>query len=341
MTILPKNHPKINDNIGVLLINLGTPDNYDFFSVRRYLKEFLSDKRVIELNKFLWQLILNIFILTFRPGKTGKNYEKIWFKTKKQSPLLYYTKLQAEKLHKLLNSKNKNIIVDFAMRYGNPSIESRINFLREKKCRKIIFIPLYPQYASATTASVNDKIFDVMKKIRYQPAIRINHSYHDQNLYIKALVRSVKNHLKKIKFYPDAIISSYHGIPKEYFEKGDPYQCYCHKTNRLFSEELKKEDINISNFIAFQSRFGPKEWLKPYMEEVLDEVISKNYKKILIISPGFASDCIETLEEINIGYREYFLEKGGENFDFIPCLNDGNDHIKLLEKLVKDNLKGF
>jgi ferrochelatase len=338
---LPKNHPKITDNIGVLIINLGTPDNYDFFSVRRYLKEFLSDRRVIEVNPILWQIILNLFILTFRPNKSGKNYQKIWLHKQKQSPLLYYTKLQAEKLSKFLTKDNPNLIIDFAMRYGNPSIESKINQLREKKCRKIIFIPLYPQYASATTASINDKIYDIMKKIRYQPAIRINHSYYDQDLYIKALVNSVKKHLKTLKWQPDAIISSYHGIPKEYFKKGDPYQCFCHKTNRLFNEKLEQEAIKTPNFIAFQSRFGPKEWLKPYMEEVLDEMIKKNYKNILIISPGFASDCIETLEEINIGYRELFLEKGGVNFDFIPCLNDNIDHIKLLTKLVKNNLSGF
>ena len=338
---LPKNHPKITDSIGVLLINLGTPDNYDFWSVRRYLKEFLSDRRVIELNPILWQIILNLFILTFRPGKTGKNYEKIWFHDKKMSPLLYYTKLQAEKLGKSLKKSYPNLIIDFAMRYGNPSIESKIQELRDQKCRKIIFIPLYPQYAAATTASINDKIYDIMQQIRYQPAIRIQHSYYDQDLYIKALVNSVKKHLKTLKWQPDAIISSYHGIPKEYFEKGDPYQCFCRKTNRLFSEKLQEEGIKIPNFIAFQSRFGPKEWLKPYIEDVLDEMLTKKHKNILIISPGFASDCIETLEEINIGYRELFLEKGGENFDFIPCLNDNNDHIKLLEKLVKDNLKGF
>ncbi|MDA7705185.1 ferrochelatase [Rickettsiales bacterium] len=338
---LPKNHPKISNNIGVLIINLGTPNNYDFFSVRKYLKEFLSDKRVIEVNPILWQIILNLFILTFRPGKTGKNYQKIWLHDKKMSPLLYYTKLQAEQLHNSLNKKNPNLIIDFAMRYGNPSIASKIKKLQNQKCRKIIFIPLYPQYASATTASINDKIYDIMQKIRYQPAIRIQHSYYDHDLYINALVNSVKKHLKILKFQPDAIISSYHGIPKEYFEKGDPYQCFCHKTNRLFSEKLQKDKIEIPNFIAFQSRFGPKEWLKPYMEDVLDDMIAKNYKKILVISPGFASDCIETLEEINIGYRELFLKKGGKDFDFIPCLNDNSDHIKLLEKLVKDNLTGF
>jgi protoporphyrin/coproporphyrin ferrochelatase len=338
---LPKDHPKISNNIGVLIINLGTPDNYDFFSVRKYLKEFLSDRRVIEFNPILWQIILNLFILTFRPDKTGKNYQKIWFHDKKLSPLLYYTQLQAEKLNKVFSKKNPNLIIDFAMRYGSPSIESKIQKLRDQKCRKIIFIPLYPQYASATTASINDKIYDIMQKIRYQPAIRIQHSYYDQDLYIDALVNSVKNHLKSLKWRPDAIISSYHGIPQEYFDKGDPYQCFCHKTNRLFAEKLQKEDMTIPNFIAFQSRFGPKEWLKPYMEDVLDEMIAKKYQKILIISPGFASDCIETLEEINIGYRELFLEKGGKKFDFIPCLNDNDDHIKLLEKLIEDNLLGF
>ena len=337
---LPKEHPKIEHNIGVLLINLGTPDNYDYFSMRRYLKEFLSDRRVIELNPILWQIILNLFILTFRPSATGKNYKKIWFHNTNESPLRYYSRMQAQKLQKKFvqdgkSTKQQKIIVDYAMRYGNPAIEKKTEELLAKGCKKIIFLPLYPQYAAATTATVCDEIYRVMSKIRYQPEMHIVRDYPDHKLYIKGLVNSVKNYTKSLPWQADAILASYHGIPKEYFKKGDPYQCFCHKTNRLFSEALKKAKVNIPNQLSFQSRFGPKEWLKPYTDEKIKELAKNGVKNLLVITPGFASDCIETLEEVDMQYRELFLEHGGKNFSLIPCLNDSEDAISLFYDLVK------
>lgn len=331
----PKQHPKIHDKTGVLVLNLGTPDGYDYFSVRKYLKEFLSDTRVIEVNRLLWKLILNFFILPLRPFATGKKYQQIWMKDVDESPLKFYTKSQAKKLQDLVSSEHQNLIVDYAMRYGNPSIESKINDLLKKGCKKIIFIPLYPQYCSATTATACDEIYRVLKKLRWQPEVRIVGQYPDNKIYIKALVNSVRNHIKTLDFKPDVILSSYHGIPKIYFEKGDPYSCFCHKTNRLFNEELESQQIKISNHISFQSRFGPKEWLKPYTADVLKELVEQGVKNLIVITPGFSSDCIETLEEVDMEYRDLFLELGGEKFSLVPCLNDSDDSIELIKDLLE------
>ena len=335
---LPDNHPEIKNKTGVLVLNLGTPDGYGYFAVRKYLKEFLSDRRVIEVNPILWKFILNFFILPLRPFATGKKYQQIWMKDVDESPLKFYTKSQAKKLQNLVTKKHPNLIVEYAMRYGNPSIESKIDDLIKKGCKKIIFIPLYPQYCSATTATICDEIYRVLKKTRWQPEIRIAGQYPDNKIYIKSLVSSVKNHIKTLDFKPDAILSSYHGIPKIYFEKGDPYSCYCHKTNRLFNEELVRQEIKIENHISFQSRFGPKEWLKPYTADVLKELVDKGVKNLIVITPGFASDCIETLEEVDMEYRDLFLELGGKNFSLIPCLNDSDNGIKLINDLLKNNL---
>jgi|TARA_B110000259_G_scaffold76178_2_gene89402 ferrochelatase len=335
---LPDNHPEIKNKTGVLVLNLGTPDGYGYFAVRKYLKEFLSDRRVIEVNPILWKFILNFFILPLRPFATGKKYQQIWMKDVDESPLKFYTKSQAKKLQNLVTKKHPNLIVEYAMRYGNPSIESKIDDLIKKGCKKIIFIPLYPQYCSATTATICDEIYRVLKKTRWQPEIRIAGQYPDNKIYIKSLVSSVKNHIKTLDFKPDAILSSYHGIPKIYFEKGDPYSCYCHKTNRLFNEELARQEIKIENHISFQSRFGPKEWLKPYTADVLKELVDKGVKNLIVITPGFASDCIETLEEVDMEYRDLFLELGGKNFSLIPCLNDSDNGIKLINDLLKNNL---
>jgi ferrochelatase len=335
---LPENHPKIENKTGVLVMNLGTPDGYDYFSVRKYLKEFLSDQRVIEVNPILWKLILNFFILPLRPFATGKKYKEIWMKKTNESPLKYYTKSQAKKLQELLSDKHPDLIVDYAMRYGNPSIESKINELLQKGCKKIIFIPLYPQYCAATTATVTDEIYRVMRKIRWQPEIKIASQYPDNKIYIEALVESVKNHIKTLNFKPDAILSSYHGIPKIYFEKGDPYSCFCRKTNRLFGEELLRQEMGIENHISFQSRFGPKEWLQPYTADVLKELVSKGIKNLIVITPGFSADCIETLEEVDMEYRDLFLELGGKNFSLVPCLNDSEGGIRVINDLLENNL---
>jgi len=323
-------HPEVKfGKTGVLLVNLGTPDSTNWWDIRKYLKEFLSDRRVIEVNPIVWQIILNLFILTFRPSKTAHAYKKIWRKETNESPLLYFTRSQAIKLKEKIG--NENIIIDFAMRYGNPSINLKLNLLKEAGCENIIILPLYPQYAAATTATVCDEVYRTLMKMRWQPSLQIIPHYESEELYINALVKSIENKIKSINWKPELIVSSYHGIPKKYFDQGDPYHCYCHKTTRLLKEKYSLIDIQTT----FQSRFGPQEWLTPYTDKTLESLPKKGIRNLLVICPGFASDCVETLEEINIQGRESFLESGGENFDLIPCLNDSSDHIDLFEKLVK------
>ena len=330
---MDKNHPEVKfGKTGVLIINLGTPDSTNWFDIRRYLKEFLSDRRVIEVNPFIWKIILNLFILTIRPSKTAHAYKKIWRTESNESPLLYYTRSQSNKLNKIIG--NDKIIVDFAMRYGNPSIKSRLSKLKDNGCENIIILPLYPQYAAATTATVCDEVYRSLMKMRWQPSLQIIPHYESEPMYIDALVNSIKSKIKSINWKPDLIISSYHGIPKSYFDKGDPYHCYCHKTTRLMVEKIKDVEIRTT----FQSRFGPQEWLTPYTDKTLENLPKEGVKNILVICPGFASDCVETLEEIDIQGRESFLEKGGENFDLVPCLNDSVDHIHLFEKLIRKYL---
>ena len=328
-----QDHPKINyGKTGVLLINLGTPDSTGWWDIRKYLKEFLSDRRVIEVNPIIWKIILNLFILTFRPSKTAKAYKEIWMNDIDKSPLRFYTEMQSKKLGEKI--ENENLIVDFAMRYGNPSIKSKIEKMQKEGCEKLIIFPLYPQYASPTTATVCDEVFRVLMKMRWQPAIQIVPHYESEPLYIDAIVKSINNKLSEIDWRPDLIVASYHGIPKKYFEKGDPYHCYCQKTTRLIAEKFKEVEI----ITTFQSRFGPQEWLQPYTDKTLEKLPIEDKKRILVISPGFASDCVETLEEISIQGKESFENAGGEKFEFIPCLNDNDDHINLLEHLVKKNL---
>ena len=323
-------HPEVKfGKTGILIVNLGTPDSTNWWDIRKYLKEFLSDRRVIEVNPFVWQIILNLFILTFRPSKTAHAYKKIWLKESNESPLLHYTRSQANKLKEKI--EEEKILVDFAMRYGNPSIKSKLFKLQQKGCENIIILPLYPQYAAATTATVCDEVYRSLMKMRWQPSLQIIPHYESEPLYIKALVKSIKSKVEKINWKPHLIIASYHGIPKSYFDKGDPYQCYCQKTTRLIREQYK--DIEIKT--TFQSRFGPQEWLQPYTDKTLEALPGEDKKNILVICPGFASDCVETLEEINIQGKESFLENGGKNFDLIPCLNDNEDHIELFEALVK------
>jgi protoporphyrin/coproporphyrin ferrochelatase len=324
-----ENHPDIKfGKTGVLLINLGTPDSTSWWDIRKYLKEFLSDKRVIEVNPILWKIILNLFILTFRPSKTAHAYKKIWKKETNESPLLYFTRSQAKKLNNKIG--NDKLIVDFAMRYGNPSIKSKLNFLKNEGCENIIILPLYPQYAAATTATVCDEVYRSLMGMRWQPSLQVIPHYESEPAYIEALTKSLERKLENISWKPDLIISSYHGIPKKYFDKGDPYHCYCHKTTRLMKEKFNLIDIQLT----FQSRFGPQEWLTPYTDKTLESLPENGIKNLLVICPGFASDCVETLEEIDIQGREIFLNNGGKNFDLIPCLNDSSDHIDLFEKLI-------
>ena len=328
-----KDHPDIKfGKTGLLLVNLGTPDSTKWLDIRKYLKEFLSDRRVIEVNPILWQIILNLFILNFRPSKTAKAYKEIWMKKENMSPLRYYTTMQTKKLSEKI--QEKNIIIDFAMRYGNPSIKSKMKSLQESGCENIVILPLYPQYAAATTATVCDEVYRSLMGMRWQPSLQVIPHYESEPLYIKALVKSVEAKIQNINWKPDLIISSYHGIPKKYFDKGDPYHCYCQKTTRLMKEKFKIIDIKTT----FQSRFGPQQWLTPYTDKTLENLPKEGIKNLLVICPGFASDCVETLEEINIQGRESFIENGGKNFELVPCLNDSSDHINLFEKLINKYL---
>ena len=327
---MSNDHPKINfGKTGVLLINLGTPDSTRWLDIRKYLKEFLSDKRVIEVNPILWKIILNLFILNLRPSKTAKAYKEIWMKEEDMSPLRYFTIMQTKKL--LDRIGNKNIIVDYAMRYGNPSIKSKIHKLHKIGCERLIVLPLYPQYAAATTATVCDEVYRVLMQMRWQPSLQIIPHYESEPLYIKALSNSLKIKISQLKWEPDLILASYHGIPQKYFDKGDPYHCYCKKTSRLLSETFKSIEIKTT----FQSRFGPEAWLKPYTDITLENLPKEGKKNIVVICPGFSSDCVETLEEISIQGKASFLKSGGKNFDVVPCLNDSEDHINLLERLTK------
>ena len=328
---MKENHPKIKfGKTGVLLVNLGTPNSTNWFDIRKYLKEFLSDRRVIEVNPIIWQIILNLFILTFRPSKTAKAYKKIWMDREDMSPLRYYTEKQTFKLNEKIG--NESLIVDYAMRYGQPSIKSKINNLKEKGCENLVILPLYPQYAAATTATVCDEVYRTLSNMRWQPSLQIIPHYESEPLYIQAISKSIRNKITQINWKPDLIMASYHGIPKKYFEKGDPYHCYCHKTTRLITENI---NLEIPIITTFQSRFGPQEWLQPYTDKTLEKLPKEGKKNILVICPGFASDCVETLEEISIEGKASFLEEGGENFDFVPCLNDSEEHVDLFAHLVK------
>ena len=331
---MKENHPTVKfGKTGILLINLGTPDSTNWFDIRKYLKEFLSDKRVIEVNPIVWQVILNLFILTFRPAKTAKAYKEIWMKKENMSPLLYYTMKQTEKVSSFF--RDENLVIDFAMRYGNPSIKSKIKNLHEEGCENLIILPLYPQYASPTTATVCDEVYRTLMNMRWQPSIKIIPHYESHPLYVQAIVNSLKKKISEINWKPDLILASYHGIPKRYFDKGDPYHCYCHKTTRLITEKFNSIEIKTT----FQSRFGPQEWLQPYTDKTLEELPKNGKKNVLAICPGFSSDCVETLEEILIQGKESFIEAGGQNFDMVPCLNDNDDHINLLRNLIEKNIK--
>ena len=335
----PSNHPIFPDKskVAIVLVNLGTPDGTDYWSMRKYLKQFLMDKRVVDLFRPLWWLILNGPILTFRPSKSGKAYKKIWDEQNHGSPLRKFTINQTNKL-KTSFKDNKNLIIDYAMRYGNPSIEKVLNKIVEKGCSKLLLVPLYPQYAASTTATVKDEVFKWMLKQRWQPDIRTIAPWFDDKNYIKALADTVKSNLKN-KNTLDKLIVSFHGIPQRYFKAGDPYHCHCIKTARLLKEELKWPDNKI--LVTFQSRFGPEPWLQPYTDKTIVELAKSGKKRIAVIAPGFISDCLETLEELNVEARELFIEHGGESFQYIPCLNDNKFSIKFLNNLIKQNLEGW
>ena len=336
---MPPDHPKVMPRkVGVLLLNLGTPDATDYWSMRRYLKEFLSDRRVIEVNRALWWVILNLIILSVRPRKSGHGYDKIWDREAGDSPLRVISRRQAEKLQQRL-AGHPEVMVDFAMRYGNPSTESRIRALKEAGCERILLFPLYPQYSSPTTATANDKAFDVLKAMRWQPAVRTAPAYFDDPAYVAALAKSIDEGVKALDFEPDLVITSYHGMPVSYLMAGDPYHCQCLKTTRLVREHLgwPKEKL----MVTFQSRFGSEEWLQPYTAETLDELPKRGIKKIAILAPAFSGDGIETLEELAITGREQFMHGGGEKFAYIPCLNDTDGGMDAIEAVVRRELAGW
>jgi len=335
----PSKHPKVEfGKIGVLLINLGTPDATDPASLRRYLTEFLTDRRVIEWSRWLWYPILYGIVLNTRPRKIGKAYERIWNKEKDESYLRTYTRSQASQLANRL-SEFSSIQIDWAMRYGEPSIRSKIQDLQKSGCERILLYPLYPQYAAATTATVNDESFRALIDLRCQPAIRTVPRYHDDPIYIDALANSIESHLATLDWKPEILLTSYHGIPMSYFKKGDPYHCQCHKTTRLLGERLGWDKDRI--MVTFQSRFGPEEWLQPYTDKTIEELAKNGTKKIAVINPGFVSDCLETLEEIAVEAKEAFLQGGGERFTHVPCLNDGTGGMKVIEHVVRKELAGW
>jgi ferrochelatase len=323
--------------IGVLLVNLGTPDATDYWSMRRYLKEFLSDPRVIEQNRFKWWLVLNLVILTIRPGLKGPDYDKIWNKRRDESPLKTITRAQSEKLAATIGKTG--VRVDWAMRYGNPSIRSRLDALVARGCTRILIVPLYPQYAAATTATVCDEAFRALARLRYQPALRVAAPYYAEPIYIDALAKSVKAQMAKLRFKPEVILASYHGMPEEYVAKGDPYYDHCARTTALLRNKLKIDDTKM--IMTFQSRFGPAEWLKPYTDQTVKALAARGVKNIVIITPGFSADCLETLEEIAMENAAFFREAGGKNFAAIPCLNDSPGGMAVIRDIVTRELKGW
>ena len=335
----PPGHPAIPPRrIGVLLVNLGTPDATDYWSMRRYLKEFLSDRRVIEVSPVKWWLVLNLIILTVRPGRKGRDYDKIWNKERNESFLKTITRAQAEKLGAGF-ADDPRLLVDWAMRYGNPSIASKLDAMQKAGCDRVLVVPLYPQYAAATTATVCDKAFEALASMRWQPALRVAPAYYDAPAYIEALAASLEEGVARLPFKPDVIIASYHGMPEEYLHKGDPYYCQCAVTTRLLRERLKFDATRL--MMTFQSRFGTAEWLKPYTDMTVKGLAEKGVKNIAVITPGFASDCLETLEEIAMENAKIFKHAGGENFAFIPCLNDSDRGMAVIRDVVSRELMGW
>jgi ferrochelatase len=338
----PADHPKVPAaKVGILLANLGTPDNYDYWSMRRYLGEFLSDRRVIDYSPWLWQPLLQLIILTKRPFTSGAAYKSIWNEEDGESPLLTITKQQNAKITKTMQERyGDNVMVDYCMRYGNPSTKSKVREMVDAGCTKILFFPLYPHYAGATSATANDEFFRALMDEKWQPTTRTIEPYFEHPLYIEALAQSVERAYANAEVKPDILCCSYHGVPKRYLLEGDPYHCQCQKTTRLLKERLGWDDTEIKT--TFQSKFGPEEWLKPYTVEEVARLAEEDGKKsIAVIAPAFSADCIETLEEINEEIKESFEEAGGETFLYIPCLNDDDAHIAALSQVIEDNLKGW
>ena len=320
--------------IGILITNLWTPDEPTKKGLRVYLKEFLSDRRVVDYNRILWYIILYGIILNVRPKKSAKLYKKIW--TDKGSPLMAYMTEIVEKLEKKIS--HKNITIELGMRYGNPSIKSALDKFKDANIMNVLVIPLYPQAGSPTSSSTLDKVNEVLKQWPWVPNIRFLNGYHDRMDYIDAIKNSIINSITDIENV-EKIIFSFHGMPFRYLKEGDPYFCFCHKTARLVAEDLNLEKDKY--ILAFQSRFGREEWLKPYVDDEIVNLAKSGVKNLHIISPGFSVDCLETLEEIQIGYKELFIENGGESLKYIPCLNSNEDQINMLQAMVEENIQGW
>ncbi len=338
---LPRGHQEVlPERTGVLLANLGTPDGYDYWSMRRYLNEFLSDRRVIDYAPWKWQPLLQAVILSRRPFTSGAAYKSIWNEDAGESPLMTITKAQTAKMKSVLAKRyGDRVLVDFCMRYGSPSTRSKVRSLIDNGCRRILFFPLYPQYAGATTATANDQFFRSLMAEKWQPAIRTVSAYFDHPSYIEVLARSVESGLAASGEEPDVLVCSYHGMPERYLTEGDPYHCQCRKTTRLLKERLGWPDGRVVT--TFQSRFGPEEWLRPYTVDEVARLAKSGRKSVAVVAPAFAADCIETLEEINGEIRESFENAGGETFSYIPCLNDDNAHIEALAEIVGEHIKGW
>ncbi|MBU2957037.1 ferrochelatase [Paracoccus sp. 1_MG-2023] len=338
-THAPADHPPVKPGkTGILIANLGTPDNYDYWSMRRYLNEFLSDRRVIDLPRWKWQPLLQGIILTFRPFSSGKNYKSIWNEAEGESPLATITKSQTRMLAELAQGEwGDQVMVDYCMRYGNPSTHDVLDRMVKAGCRRIVFLPLYPQYAGPTSATANDQLFRAAMEQTWQPAIRTCEPYVDRPDYIAALADSVRRTLGDR--VPSKLVASYHGMPRRYLMQGDPYHCQCQKTSRLLREALGWPEGVIDT--TFQSVFGKEEWLRPYTVEHVAELARQGHGDIAVISPAFSSDCIETLEEINGEIREAYEEAGGHGFTYIPCLNDDPAHVRVMLEIVRENIQGW
>lgn len=334
----------ISPKIGVLLSNLGTPDGTDYWSIRRYLAEFLSDRRVIEAPRLLWLFILNALILTARPQRKGKDYATIWNRDRNESPLKTITRSQAEKLQQsirdgLLGDSKSNVVVDWGMRYGNPSLKAATERLVARGCERILFVPLYPQYSAATSATACDKLFDVLASMRHQPALRVAAPYYDEDAYIDAVAASLTERLSSAGVEPDVIVASFHGMPLSTHVAGDPYYVHCHRTADLVRIRLGLPQERL--IVTFQSRFGRAEWLKPYTDETIKALAAKGARRIAVVTPGFSADCLETIEEIGQENAKYFFGEGGEAFARVDCLNDSDHGMRVIEAIVRRELSGW
>jgi len=329
----------VEHGIGVLLVNLGTPEAANAKAVRAYLKEFLTDRRVIEKDSLVWKLALNGVILPIRSRRRARDYQKIWNREHNESPLKTITRSQAEKLASALEPLGSHVMVDWAMRYAGPSIASRLEALTKRGCDRILVMPLYPQYAAATTATVGDEIAKWMLAQRRQPALRITPAYYDDRYYIEVLASSLQAELKALPFHPDVIMASYHGMPREYVAKGDPYEAQCERTTALLRQQLGVDDKKL--IMTYQSRFGRAKWLEPYTIKTVKALAKQGVKNLVVMTPGFSADCLETLEEIAVENAHVFKRYGGKNFAAIPCLNDSEAGMLMIWQLAMRELKGW